>query len=39
MRNVTKKQQERWLVIYHSIVAILAVASSVLATLMMLKVR
>ncbi|MFC6253304.1 potassium channel family protein [Secundilactobacillus hailunensis] len=39
MLKLTKKQQDRWLVIYHVIVAILALASSVLATLMMLKVK
>ncbi|MCH5463019.1 two pore domain potassium channel family protein [Lactobacillus sp. LC28-10] len=35
MQNVSKQQQAKWLVIYHIIVAILAIISSVLAILMM----
>lgn len=37
--NLTKQQQERLLIIYHVIVGILAVASSVLAVLMMINVK
>lgn len=39
MRNVTKQQQAKWLVIYHIFVAILAVISSILAVSMMLNVK
>lgn len=39
MRNATKQQQAKWLVIYHIFVAILAVVSSILAGLMMLNVK
>ncbi|WP_203650129.1 potassium channel family protein [Secundilactobacillus yichangensis] len=39
MRNATKQQQERWLIVYHIIVAILAVASSILAILLMINVK
>lgn len=39
MRNATRQQRARWLVIYHIFVAILAVVSSILAVLMMLNVK
>lgn len=39
MHNVTKQQQEKWLIVYHIIIAILAVLSSILAILMMLGVK
>ncbi|GAX04435.1 potassium/ion channel protein [Secundilactobacillus pentosiphilus] len=39
MHKVPKQQLEKWLVVYHIIIAILAVLSSVLATLMMLNAK
>lgn len=38
MQNLTKKQRSKWLVVYHIVVATLAVISSVLAVLLMMKV-
>lgn len=39
MRSVTKQQLANWLIVYHIMIAFLAISSSVLAILMMLSVK